>query len=76
MFMRGKKFTTQIVGVLIIYKSVTCQKGYPQPISFVLLPKRGVNHYSSAAVSWVSTIDQITFSGVLSLGLSYFSFFF
>ena len=51
MFMRGKKFTTQIVGVLIIYKSVTCQKGYPQPISFVLLPKRGVNHYSSAAVS-------------------------
>ena len=54
--MRGKKFTTQIVGVLIICTSVTYQKVYPKPIYFVLLPKRGVNHYSSAAVSLISTI--------------------
>ena len=41
---------------MIFCTSVTFQKGYPKPNYFVLLPKRGVNNYSSAAVSLVSNI--------------------
>ena len=75
--MRSRKITKhKFVGVLIIYQSVTCQKGNQEIYNqfFSIVPtKRGVNHYLSAAVSLISAI-QSHFQG--NYGCIYVPFFF